>query len=226
VAEEESAPDHTQEAPPTPRRPRIRRGGADEVRAAQFPAAMRGYDRAAVDSWQQEIADLVERLEDQQPRDAAVKRALDEVGQETTAILQRAHEAAEEITSRSRSRAEGRLQRAEREADITLREAEERLHELETDVQAIWEQRTRLIEEMRQLADEVLGVADDALERMQQPVTSDSPAVVMVEGEEPDLSTEEVDLSTEEVDGEQPTEEVAAPDAEPGEAQGQDPKPI
>lgn len=197
------------EAPPAPRRNRARRSASDKVRAAQFPAAMRGYDRAAVDSWRQEIADLVERLESQQPREAAVKRALDEVGQETTAILQRAHEAADEITSRSRSQAEGRLQRAEREADTTLREAEERVRQLDDDVQAIWEQRTRLIEEMRQLADEVLGVADDALDRMPQPVTSDSPALVVVEGEEPD-----VNAGPDEDD--QTTVEVAVTDTEAG----------
>ncbi len=179
---------------------------------------MRGYDRAAVDSWREEIAALVERLEEQQPREAAVKRALDEVGQETTAILQRAHEAAEEITSRSRSQAEGRLQRAEREADTTVREAEERLRQLDDDVQAMWEQRTRLIDEMRQLADEVLGVADDALERMQQPVTSETPTVVVMEGEEPELSTEVVE-------GEQPTIEAAAVDAEAGVPGEPDPKP-
>jgi len=135
---------------------------------------MRGYDRAAVDSWRAEVADLVERLEEQQPREAAVKRALDEVGHETSSILQRAHEAAEEITARSRSQAEGRLQRADTEAESTLREAEARVQQLETDAQLMWDQRSRLIEEMRQLADEVLGVADDALERMGPPVAADA----------------------------------------------------
>ena len=215
---EEPAPDRTQEVPAAPRRVRARRSAADKVRAAQFPAAMRGYDRAAVDSWREEIAGLVERLEEQQPREAAVKRALDEVGQETTAILQRAHEAAEEITSRSRSQAEGRLQRAEREADITVREAEERLRQLDDDVQGMWEQRTRLIDEMRQLADEMLGVADDALERMQPPVTSETPAVVVMEGEEPELPTEAVE-------GEPVTIEAAAVDAEPGDPGEPDSKP-
>jgi len=198
---------------------------------------MRGYDRAAVDSWQEEIAALVERLEERQPREAAVKRALDEVGQETTAILQRAHDAADEITSRSRSQAEGRLQRAEREADTTLREAEERVRELEADAQMIWERRVRLIEEMRQLADEMLGVADDALERMQPPVTSDTPAVVVVEGEEPDVSATEggeAERPSGEVqppgeeqpsEDEQPTLEVAPADAEPDATGEQDPKP-
>ncbi len=213
---DEQAPDRTEEIVATPRRSSARRSAADEVRDAQFPTAMRGYDRVAVDTWCQEIADLVERLEEQPPRDTAVKRALDEVGQETTAILQRAHEAAEEITSRSRSQAEARLERAERETDDALREGEERAQQLDADIAAMWEQRTRLIDEIRQLADEVLGVADDALDRMQPPVTSDSPAVVMVEGEEPDLSTDEMAYE------DQPTVDVAATEPEPEAPGGRD----
>ncbi|CAN5517962.1 hypothetical protein BH20ACT19_BH20ACT19_11280 [soil metagenome] len=139
------------------------------MRAKEFPAAMRGYDREAVDAWKEEVAELVTRLEAEPPRDAAVKRALDEVGQETTAILQRAHESADEIESRSRSRAEERIERAEGEAEITVREAEERADRLEEDIRAVWDERVRLLEEMRQLADEVLGVADDALDRLQPP---------------------------------------------------------
>jgi len=217
VAEEESAPDHTQEAPPTPRRPRIRRGGADEVRAAQFPAAMRGYDRAAVDSWQQEIADLVERLEDQQPRDAAVKRALDEVGQETTAILQRAHEAAEEITARSRSQADGRLRRAETEADTVIRESDERAEQLEHDARRIWDERQRLIEEMRALADEVLGVADDALDRVEAPPgrTPEQPEQRVLDAGEDAEDAEEADgpVTTVDYDGSVTTAEGPGPPA-------------
>ena len=154
-----------------PRATRARRhSAANEVLAAEFPVVMRGYDRVVVDTWREEIADLIERLEQRQPREAAVKRALDEVGRETAAILQRAHEAAEEITSRSRAQADGRLRRAEGEAEIATREAEERVAHLEADALAIWEERARLIEDMRQLADEVLGVADRALDRISPPV--------------------------------------------------------
>ena len=143
---------------------------------------MRGYDRAAVDAWREEVAELVLQLEDQAPRDAAVKRALDEVGKETSAILQRAHEAADDIASRSRSQAEGRLQRAEREAEITVSEAEARVVELDEDYKRIWEERARLLEEMRQLADDVLGVADDAADRIEpprepDPITEENEAV-------------------------------------------------
>ena len=161
-------PDEHQD--PTPTAPRARRRStADRVRAKQFPVAMRGYDRAAVDAWRNEVAELLERMEAQQPRDTAVRRALDEVGQETAGILQRAHEAAEEIVARSRSQADGRLRHAEEEAEATVREAEERAARLEDDARAIWDERSRLLDEMRQLADEVLAVADDALDRMPPP---------------------------------------------------------
>jgi DivIVA domain-containing protein len=171
---EEPQTEITQVPDPRPPRRAQRRSDADKVRAAEFTIVMRGYDRAAVDAWQEEVAQLVQRLEEAQPRDAAVKRALDEVGHETSAILQRAHESADEIAARSRSQAEGRLQRAEQEAELTVREAEERVQQLERDNRAMWEQRARLIEDMRQLADEVLNVADDALDRMEPPQDSDA----------------------------------------------------
>jgi len=130
---------------------------------------MRGYDRAAVDQWRDEVADLVERLEAQQPRDSAVRFALDEVGRETAAILQSAHDSADEIEARSRSQAGDRLRLAEREAEATIRAAEEHAERLGVDTRALWDERARLIEEIRRLADEVLGVADDALDRLHPP---------------------------------------------------------
>ncbi len=146
-----------------------RQTAADKVRAKAFPIGLRGYDRIAVDAWKDDVAKKIEELEAQAPRDTAVKRALEEVGQETAAILQRAHEAAEELTTRSRSQAEGRLQRSEAEAAATIKEAEERAAVLERDSKAIWEQRQRLLEDMRQLADDVLAVADNASDRINPP---------------------------------------------------------
>lgn len=167
VPEETPAPPPEETTPP-PRRA-LRRSAAETLRSTEFPAAMRGYDRAAVDQWRDEAADLVERLEQQQPRDSAVRHALDEVGRETAAILQSAHDSAAEIEQRSHARAEGRLRRAEREAEAAIRETEGHAERLEADTRELWEERSRLIEEIRQLADEVLGVADDALDRLQPP---------------------------------------------------------
>jgi cell division septum initiation protein DivIVA len=130
---------------------------------------MRGYERDAVDRYVAEVAQLVAELEATSSREAVVQRALDEIGEQTSGILQRAHETAEEIAARSRSQAEGRIQRAEREADAVRRDAEAYADQIVTETRRLWEDRQRLIEEMRQLADEVLAVADDALERVEEP---------------------------------------------------------
>jgi DivIVA domain-containing protein len=159
------------EAPRNPprRRGSRRRSAVDRVRETNFPVVMRGYDRAAVDHYVADVAQLVAELEATQTREGVVQRALDEIGEQTSGILQRAHETAEEIAARSRSQAEGRIQRAEREAAELRREAEAYSEQIVAETRRLWEDRQRLIDEMRQLADEVLATADDALERVQEP---------------------------------------------------------
>jgi cell division septum initiation protein DivIVA len=139
------------------------------LREASFPIVMRGYDRHAVDQLFEELLTLVQDLESRQTREGVVQKALDELGEETAGILQRAHETADDITSRSRAQADARLQRAEREAEILRRDADEYAEQVITDTRALWEERQRLIEDIRQLADDVLGTADDAIERLKLP---------------------------------------------------------
>jgi DivIVA domain-containing protein len=158
------------EAPKPPaRRRRPRQSAVEWVRHTDFAVAMRGYDRQAVDRYVADVAQLVAELEATQTREGVVQRALDEVGEQTSGILQHAHDTAEEIAARSRSQAEGRLQRAEQEAEQTRQEADDYARRVVEDTKRLWQQRQRLIEDMRQLADEVLGTADDALERLELP---------------------------------------------------------
>src|SRR5215216_2340083 len=166
---------------PTQRFPR-RESAADRIRETTFPlVAMRGYDRRAVDDFLEWVGNLVSELESRQSRESVVQRALDEVGEETAGILQRAHETADEIAARSRAQAEGRIQRAEREAELLKREAEKYAEQVVVDTRLLWEERQRLIEDVRQLADEGLATADDAIERvkmpepLREPGTGDSP---------------------------------------------------
>src|SRR3954447_26505286 len=139
------------------------------LREATFPMVMRGYDRHTVDQLLEELLTVVQDLESRQTREGVVQKALDELGEETAGILQRAHETADDITSRSRAQADARLQRAEREAEILRRDADEYAEHVITDTRTLWEERQRLIEDIRQLADDVLGTADDALERLKLP---------------------------------------------------------
>ena len=97
---------------------RFNRSATERIANREFPLAVRGYDRQAVDEFLKEVLELVAELEGRQLRESVVQRALDEVGEETAGILQRAHETADEIAARSRAQAEGRIQRAEREADM------------------------------------------------------------------------------------------------------------
>jgi DivIVA domain-containing protein len=175
--------------PTDPSPQRFRRGAraSEFLRDASFPLAVRGYDRRAVDEFLEHLRDLVDDLEAHQTREGVVQKALNELGEETAGILQRAHETADEIASRSRAQADGRLQRAEREADIVKRDADEYAEQVVEDTRVLWDERQRLIEDIRQLADEVLGTADDAVERLKlpaplaatdqdaEPTTSESP---------------------------------------------------
>ena len=148
---------------------RFQRDAAERIREHSFPLAVRGYDRQAVDDFVDQVADLVADLESRQTREGVVQRALDQVGEETAGILQRAHQAADELAARSRAQAEGRIQRADREADLLRSQADEYAEKVIVDTQLLWDERQRLLDDLRQLADDVLATADDAAERVTLP---------------------------------------------------------
>lgn len=187
---------------------RFNRSASERIANREFPLAVRGYDRHAVDQFVQEVLELVSHLEGRQTRESVVQRALDEIGVETAGILQRAHEAADEIAARSRAQAEGRIQRAEREADMLRQQADAYSEQVVVDTRILWEERQRLLQDIRQLADEVLATAEDASERVTLPR--------MLADPEPD--TEEDAPTTSEVDldvlpgGADDTGEDTAPD--------------
>lgn len=145
------------------------RSASEQVRDPRFPLAVRGYDRRAVEQYVAGVAQLVYDLESSHSPEAAVQRALAEVGEQTTGILQRAHQTAEEITTRAQIEADQQLRRADQEADQLRREAEAFAAQLAVDTRNLWEERQRLIEDVRQLADDVLATAEEAGERLHEP---------------------------------------------------------
>jgi DivIVA domain-containing protein len=199
---------------------RFRRSATERIANRDFPLAVRGYDRGAVDAFVQEVLEVVSELEGRQTRETVVQRALDEIGEETAGILQRAHETADEIAARSRAQAEGRIQRAEREADMLRQQADEYSEQLIVDTRILWEERQRLIQDIRQLADEVLATAEDASERVTQPamITEPEPEPEPEPGLAAEPDTEEEPPPTSEVDldvipgGADDTDEDIAPD--------------
>jgi DivIVA domain-containing protein len=132
------------------------------VRDVSFPIALRGYDRDAVDAYVQDVNRIIAELQVGRSPQSAIRHALDQVSEETRGILERAHETADEITARSRTQADDRLQWAEREAREAIAGATARVHELEGDAERVWQERQALIDDVRRIADELAHVADDA----------------------------------------------------------------
>jgi cell division septum initiation protein DivIVA len=132
---------------------------------AHFPVALRGYDRMAVDAYVKQISQLVAELQATRSPEAAVRRALERVGEQISGILQRAHDTAEQITSQSRSEAEDRVERARQEAAQITADAQQRVKDLDADTDRIWAERHRIVSDTRDLAGQLVGLADTAAQR-------------------------------------------------------------
>jgi cell division septum initiation protein DivIVA len=158
----------------------------------EFPIALRGYDRAVVDNYLARVRAVLAELETSRSPDAAVRQALDAVGEETKSILQRAQESADHLTARQREKADAMVAQAERSVAEAKAEAERiiaaaradgerirseanaQLSTLDADVDAIWQERARLIEDVRALAASLGTMADEAAARF--PAEADAPA--------------------------------------------------
>jgi DivIVA domain-containing protein len=88
----------------------------NEIRDVSFPSAVRGYDRSAVDAYVRRVNRVIAELQMSSSPRAAVRHALEQVGEQTSTILQRARETAEEITASARQEAEETTARAKAEA--------------------------------------------------------------------------------------------------------------
>jgi cell division initiation protein len=135
------------------------------VVSVEFPIALRGYDRFAVDAYVERTAQLVAELQATRSPEAAVRRALERVGEEISGILQRAHDTADEITARSRSEAEERLETARREASELTAAAENQVKDLDAETERIWVERHSIVTDAQELARRLTDLAESALER-------------------------------------------------------------
>ncbi len=156
---------------------------------ADFPVVMRGYDRGMVDAYVERTTRLVAELQSTRSPEAAVRRALERVGEEVSGILQRAHETAERITSQSRAEAEERLQVARREAAEFTAGAELRVKDLDAETDRIWAERRRIVDDVHELAGKLTALAEAAIERFPEAeeetaaVAGDEPAAAAAEAE-------------------------------------------
>jgi cell division septum initiation protein DivIVA len=132
---------------------------------ADFPTSLRGYDRVAVDDYVKQTRRLVAEMAATRSPEAAVRRALERVGNQIAGILQRAHETAEQITAQSRSEAEDRLQTARDEGNQIAAAAEQRVRDLDADTDRIWLERQRIVADAEDLAGQLVALAKTAAER-------------------------------------------------------------
>jgi DivIVA domain-containing protein len=151
------------------------------ARDVRFSTAIRGYDRDEVDRYVSRVNNLIAELQITAAPESTIKAALEDVRSEQRSVVEEAHRSAEEITARSRARADDRVQEATQEAE-KLREdaiqeareireaaerdaqgvreaAEERVRELEAQVDEMLERRERVIEELGELARSLDGIA-------------------------------------------------------------------
>jgi cell division septum initiation protein DivIVA len=143
---------------------------------AHFPTSLRGYDRLAVDEYVVHTRRLVAELQATRSPEAAVRRALERVGEQISGVLQRAHETAEQITAQSRVEAEDRLEQARREGDQIAGAAEQRVRDLDADTDRIWMERQRIVADAEDLAGQLLALAKVAGDRFPTDEDTDPPA--------------------------------------------------
>ena len=117
-----------------------------------FPVVLRGYDRVAVDAYVKRMSQLVAELEATRSPEAAIRGAIERVGEQISGILQRAHDTAGQIIARSRVEAEDRLEVSRQEAAQIAAAGELRRRDLDADTDRIWAERLRIVEDARGLA--------------------------------------------------------------------------
>lgn len=171
------------------------------VRNVRFSTAIRGYDRDEVHRYMTRVNQMLAELQITRAPETAIKHALEEVSREQRGVIEEAHKTAEEITARSRSRADDRIQEATDESqkllDAATQEAQEvretaerdarriretaelRVRELEDEVEGMIAKRERVIEELGELARSLDGVVET---KGDDPSASPAPEPAGVDG--------------------------------------------
>jgi DivIVA domain-containing protein len=97
-----------------------------DILDVSFPAAVRGYDRHAVDDYVKRVNRVIAELKVRGSPPAAVRHALEQAEGKVQGLLQAAREAAEEITASAQQEAEESTARAKAEAaELTVQTSAE-----------------------------------------------------------------------------------------------------
>jgi len=153
-------------------------------------------------------------MAEQRTPEEAVRRALEQVGEDVTGVLQRAYETAQQIIANAEHDAAAQRSAAEQDAAASIALAEERLRELDLDTDRIWGERERILADARELAGRLTALIEGADARFPppEPVLAPQPAVeAAVEPAAASLAgVEDVALIDEQLDAAFAAEEPAA----------------
>jgi cell division septum initiation protein DivIVA len=133
--------------------------------ASPFRLVWRGYERAAVDQYVAELERDLSAYQAQSRSPRSVTEEIERIGDETTAILQVAHEQAEAVTRRAQTEADRCVAEARSQASAITEDAKLQLQSLDSETDSIWRERGRLIADVNKLADSLSSLARDAADR-------------------------------------------------------------
>jgi DivIVA domain-containing protein len=147
-----------------------------EIRKVSFQVAVRGYDRAAVDAYVKRVNRLIAELEVSRSPQAAVRHALDRLGEQTTGILQQARESAEKLTASAREEAEESIAGARAEGERIVAgagveagglraEAEQIVSAARAEADALKAEAEQIVASAKAEADEIIARSDAEAEK-------------------------------------------------------------
>jgi DivIVA domain-containing protein len=123
-----------------------------DILNVSFPAAVRGYDRQAVDAHLKRVNRLIAEIKVSASPRAAVRHALERTEQQVTSLLERARETADEFTTSAH-------REAETEAEAIRAKAAELLVNANAEADATKAEAGKLLADSKKEADSVLASA-------------------------------------------------------------------
>lgn len=170
-----------------------------EIRNPAFAVAVRGYDRGAVEDYVRRVNRVIAELEVGRTPQAAVRHALDRVGQQTIAILQEARDSADRLMAAAREEAEeGRSRAKEEAANLVVNasaDADRAQAEAEQQLASAREQASQIVEHARAEAARNLNEAEAEIARLR----GDADAEIARLREEADARRREIQADTDRV---------------------------
>ncbi len=143
---------------------------SDEAVLPRFPTVRQGYDCVAVDKYfaelEGELAEADRELAEMRGRALVaddVKRELERIGEQTSAVLIAAHDQRDEILRSAQEEAERRVSEAASQAAALTSKAEAQLRELLAQKEAAHHQRDLLLEDVRRVSTALAELADGAI---------------------------------------------------------------